>query len=202
MLALATVPYRVKTSPTSSGLELVNYEDLYEPVQVGLEMEPFRVEVKGNGFTLYPVAGYTVYARVLGKKNYYLCQESKLSPTDLALAWGGMMGDELQPYVSYRQSNRWYYYRYGHDFPYDHSFIATQTANKHIIPSNRNLRNKLRKIKKGDEIVLYGYLVNYTYTVNGTEVRRDTSLTRTDTGSGACEIIYVTRINHKGRVYE
>ena len=45
--------------------------------------------------------------------------------------------------------------------------------------------------ERGDQIHLKGYLVTYSHG-GGT---RGTSLTRDDTGNGACETIYVTDIN-------
>jgi hypothetical protein len=52
---------------------------------------------------------------------------------------------------------------------------------------------QIGEIHVGDQIRMTGLLVDYAVTKNGQEIfTRRTSLTRNDTGNGACEILYVT----------
>ncbi len=48
------------------------------------------------------------------------------------------------------------------------------------------------QVEAGDHIRLNGMLVEYSNPGNG--FRRGTSVTRTDTGNGACETLYVNRL--------
>jgi hypothetical protein len=56
------------------------------------------------------------------------------------------------------------------------------------VPADSDVWRKLRKLRVGDVVKLEGMLVNLENPDVGT---RTTSLTRDDTGAGACEIIYV-----------
>ena len=56
------------------------------------------------------------------------------------------------------------------------------------MPANSDVWRKLRGLRVGDVVKLDGMLVNLENPEVGT---RTTSLTRDDTGAGACEIIYV-----------
>jgi hypothetical protein len=63
-----------------------------------------------------------------------------------------------------------------------------QLSNNHLISDDEFIRRQVRKIKVGDQVRLRGYLSSYTSEGGST---RGTSTTRTDTGDGACETIYI-----------
>ena len=54
------------------------------------------------------------------------------------------------------------------------------------------MKKELENIKEGDLIYLEGYLVNVIDKKTG--YRFISSLTRKDTGAGACEVMIVTRV--------
>ena len=64
----------------------------------------------------------------------------------------------------------------------------------HLINKDRNIQNKIRSIGEDKYVRLKGYLVN----VNFKDGPWKTSLSRTDTGNGACEIMYVTSVEILG----
>lgn len=66
------------------------------------------------------------------------------------------------------------------------------TANTHVIPYNEYIFKKLVKIKEWDIIELKWYLVNVID--NKSWYVFKTSLSRSDTWAGACEIFYITNI--------
>lgn len=57
-----------------------------------------------------------------------------------------------------------------------------------MIPARKDIARSLKKLRQGDIITLRGYLVDVDHD-SGWYWRTSTS--RTDTGSGACEIVYV-----------
>ena len=73
--------------------------------------------------------------------------------------------------------------------------ITPHSSNNHIIPADDSVKDKLKKVKAGDHVVIDGYLVNidgkkadgYTYTWHTSQIREDD-------GNGSCEIIYVTNL--------
>jgi hypothetical protein len=67
------------------------------------------------------------------------------------------------------------------------AFDMYQLSNNHLISDDPAIRDAVTDISIGDQIRVRGWLASYTGPV-GT---RGTSTTRTDTGDGACETIYV-----------
>jgi hypothetical protein len=69
------------------------------------------------------------------------------------------------------------------------SFDMDQLSNNHLISDDESIRDRVRKIRVGDQIRVRGVLASY----ESPGGRRGTSTTRTDAGDGACETIYVDR---------
>lgn len=73
------------------------------------------------------------------------------------------------------------------------AFNPEKASNNHLIPADPAVAARIGAIHVGDQIRMTGLLVDYTVTRDGQEIfTRRTSLTRGDTGNGACEILYVT----------
>ena len=68
-------------------------------------------------------------------------------------------------------------------------FDGSQLSNNHLLIDNLDVKQALMESEPGDHIRLKGMLVEYSNPGNG--FHRGTSVTRTDTGNGACETIYV-----------
>jgi len=143
-----------------------------------------------RGYTLTPLARFELKAKVLSKENYTLGRESELSPSDLALGWGRMSDEDVVKKISISQSGRWY--RWSTDtFPIPRREIETSSANMHIIPKDEVVKSALGRIRAGSIVSIRGNLVK----VNAKDGWRwVSSLSRTDTGSGACEIVFAESI--------
>ena len=72
------------------------------------------------------------------------------------------------------------------------SFDMNQLSNNHLISDDSRIRDEVKSIKVGDQIRVRGFLAGYSSAGVG---RRGTSTTRTDTGNGACETIYVEKFD-------
>lgn len=161
-----------------------------DPIQTQLKhsLPPIAYE----GYYIYPQAKYSLQALVLGKKNYAMSRDGKISPVDLALGWQGMSNPLPLKSLTITQSGRFYFYRWKGAPPISPRDIKTSSANTHIIPANDRVRDALKKVKKGSVVSMTGYLVN----VKGDNgYHWNTSMTRHDTGDGACEIFYVQSLN-------
>ena len=76
------------------------------------------------------------------------------------------------------------------------AFNPEKASNNHLIPADPVTAARIGAIHVGDQIRMTGLLVDYTVTKDGGEIfTRRTSLTRGDTGNGACEILYVTGLS-------
>ena len=60
--------------------------------------------------------------------------------------------------------------------------------------TDKTVKGKLLSIKKGEYVELEGYLVTAYTTDSDSNIYWMSSDTRTDTGDGACEVIYVTDV--------
>jgi hypothetical protein len=62
------------------------------------------------------------------------------------------------------------------------------------VPATDSLQATLLQIHEDDKIFLEGKLIDVEATSTTKRWRNETSLTRTDSGSGACEILLVERL--------
>lgn len=174
-----------------------------DPIQTSLEGQN-KIYLNRNGVKveLIPLAKYSISAKVKSKENYYVGWGSKISPEDFALAWGNLNDIGIDKFISYSQNNRWYYFRYNEDCPVDEAYISKHSSNNHIIPADDNVLKAVKKVKKGDTVKLQGYLVNVEYQHNGEILSWNSSVSREDTGDGACEVFYVNEVRIGNRVYK
>jgi hypothetical protein len=156
-----------------------------QPLQENIEKLFFINENKE--YKLLAKAKIYVKALVLSKKKYS-DENSEIIPYDLALGWDKMSDTNYISGLKIHQSNRWYYYSFKNDR--NISEIIQNSSNWHIIPANEEINNELKNISKYDLIHLDGYLVDISFKTHTIK----TSMTRHDTGAGACEIMYVTNI--------
>jgi hypothetical protein len=140
----------------------------------------------GN-YRIQPLASIEITARVLGKERYWLDRGSELAPYDLALGWGRMSDSAVLNHISISQSWRWYRWRASTP-PIPMGEIAASSANMHMVPSDDLVRRSLSRVREGDVVRIVGKLVE----VAGPEgFHWKSSLTRGDTGNGACELVWV-----------
>lgn len=141
---------------------------------------------------LTPLARYDVQAVVLGRCRYRYDKGADIAPLDLALGWGPMSTAAAINELSITQSGRWYEYRWGSDGPpIPPEQIAENSANTHCIPATPEVWRTLRGVGRFDVVTLSGLLVEVT----GRDGSKWTSsTTRSDTGAGACEILWVEQV--------
>lgn len=139
-------------------------------------------------YTIKALADFDVEARVLSKELYRTGREADLSPVDLALGWGVMSDSEVLSALKISQSGRFYFYRWENQPPRPPVEIARHSANMHMIPADRDIEERLKAVRPGQIVHLRGKLV----TVSAPDGWRwNSSLTRDDTGAGACELLRV-----------
>ncbi|MHC1685391.1 MAG: hypothetical protein AB6733_21030 [Clostridiaceae bacterium] len=186
---------------SNTATEKVNIEN--EPIQSKIKnINKINKNIDDMKIIISPVVNYSISAEVKSTEDYSSGWNSKISPVDLALAWGKLNDKNVDKYISYSQSNRWCYYTYKEECPVDSSYIDTHSSNNHIIPANDNLWRAAKAVKKGDVVKLDGYLVNVQCDANGQNFTWNSSTTRNDTGDGACEVFYVNEITIGDKVYK
>jgi len=144
-----------------------------------------------EGYRITPLHRFELKARVLSREDYHLGEESKLSPTDLALGWGRMSDGAVLEKIDISQSGRWYRW-YTSEPPIPLDEIAVSSANMHLIPANDEVARALAQVRKGHVVSVQGLLVRVVHPTSGWTWT--SSETRTDTGGGSCELIWVERL--------
>lgn len=148
--------------------------------------------IEHGDFRLTPLAHFSIEARVLGREDYRFDAEAALSPMDLALGWGRMSDSAVLDQLDIRQSVRFYSYRWRGEPPLPPQEMVVSSANMHLVPADALIARQLKRVRRGDVVRIEGYLI---------EARRAdgwfwrSSMTRQDSGAGACELVYVTALS-------
>jgi hypothetical protein len=156
--------------------------------------DPQQVDIEDGGteriknWTLKTRAHYRVTARVLGIERYSFDALAGLIPEDLALGWGPMSDNNVLREVNVSQSNRFYYWKAAQGIPLPRETIISHSANTHVIPGDVLVARELAHLHPGQLVTLTGELVDAVRD-DGASIR--TSMVRTDTGAGACEVLLV-----------
>jgi len=159
-----------------------------EPVQISEDLPSPWIY---KDFTFTARAKYHIKAVVLSKHHYWAgSTEDTLSSYDLALGWGPMSDAKVINQLDISQGGRWYNYHWSNYPPVDPSLIISHSSNNHIIAADQNVLEAVKHFKWYDVIDLEGYLVDIKS--NKEDWSWHTSLSRTDTGGGSCEVFWVT----------
>ena len=166
------------------------YSDPALPLQSGVDGRMAAFSIDGARFT--PQAGLSLEARVLSRENYSLGRESRFSPTDLALGWGPMSAPGMADQLHVSQGGRWYRYQWeGDGPPLPLGTIVRSSANMHMVPFDASVARELQRIDAGDVVRINGWLVNIDSDAGW---HWQSSLSRDDSGAGACELVLVCSI--------
>ncbi|MDJ0907154.1 MAG: hypothetical protein QNI96_14130 [Woeseiaceae bacterium] len=167
-------------------------EILAEPEQTATSERPFYATVNDVQYLVEPEYAYDLtgmvvsYRRHEGNSRMHMLANDHINMMDVCVVWGDNTGSDLYAIdfwngiftcnVFTRDREAW------------DSFDMDQLSNNHLISDDDFIRKQVGKIRVGDQIRFRGYLASYSNDMGG---RRGTSTTRTDTGDGACETVYV-----------
>jgi hypothetical protein len=171
-----------------------------EPVQQPTTQAPFETRVGGVTYTVRPVADYEIWGLVVSSHDsdtwwdwIHKASNDHLNVVDLCVVFaenverGGYVGLDYSSgqfvcNVATSSSERW------------QRFSMRALSNNHLLADRGWLAARLRGVQVGDQVRIRGLLAEYTHN-EGFAFRRGTSVTRDDTGNGACETIYVQEVD-------
>lgn len=211
LIVLAFIIYKTLPSylfvsrPQASFIAATSPDTSKPPIQKDLAEDQIDehsindIFIAGTPIKIGPVATYEISARVVSKKNYTQGWDAELMPVDLALVWGELAKDKHHKFMTYRHSKRYISWRLSMESELNEKYVISHSANVHFVPSNKTIKNALISTKVDERVRVTGYLVN----IQGPEgdLRR-TSLSRQDVGDGACENLYVTKLQIGDQVFE
>jgi hypothetical protein len=141
-------------------------------------------------YELRALASFELDARVLSAERYRLDREADLSPIDLALGWGPMSTNAVLDTLDISQSGRFFHW-WSSEPMIAPTEITRHSANMHMVPADRATRATLLRARGGSLVHLKGWLVE-AKAKDGWRWR--SSLTRADSGAGACELVLVEEV--------
>jgi hypothetical protein len=185
------------------GVDKIAPEVLQEPLQTEARNEPeIRFVNQGYEYRLKPLFNYEINGLLVHQLNYKrfsIYSYAGVFQEDLCLIWGKNVSSKVfqSRNLTFSQDSRFAYYQWTGDI----NFNGNQLSNNHLIINSKDLERKLSSLNTGDQIRIKGKLVN-VQAINADKTDRErpeeyrwvTSTVRTDSGAGACEIIYVEDI--------
>ncbi len=167
-----------------------------EPKQVPVSMEPLTLEREGLTTKIFPLYTYELWGLVVSdydSENWldFSHKEDPFNIKDFCAVWGENAISGIYHNIKYDHGefSCSYQPKDQKDFGSFQKFSSAQISNSHLIPGSDRVYREMKKATVGDQIYFSGYLVRYTLGEHGF---RGTSTVRTDTGNGACEVVYVT----------
>jgi len=117
-------------------------------------------------------------------------RRGELSPVDLALGWGPMSDGTVLDAIDIDQYGRFYHWSTSSP-PIPLTEIGLHSANMHLIPADASVAAALDEVRRGHVVRFEGELIQAEHPDG---FRWRSSLTRRDAGGGACEVVFVKRL--------
>lgn len=171
-----------------------------DPLQRSASFFSTTINFDGATASLTSDTSYSISARVDSIQAY----DDAISPAipyDLLMSWGKLADPGTAASYSWKQASREGKVSGPLDGDLTSSYVISHVSNNHIIPANASIRRGLDLIKPGDLVRIDGRLVNVRMDMGNTELSAHTSKSRTDTGDGACEIIYAEQLRVNGQSF-
>lgn len=163
------------------------------PRQVRTARYPFQANWDGVDYQVEPEYDYELTGLVVsfrqhdGESRMHRLSADHLNVADLCVVWGDTARSPLLDRIKFwngiftcnfstRDNAAW------------QAFDVTEVSNNHLVSDDARVRDAIDSVRIGDQVRIRGSLAAYI-SPNGS--KRGTSTTRTDTGDGACETIYV-----------
>ncbi|NNC98455.1 MAG: hypothetical protein HKN88_10340 [Gammaproteobacteria bacterium] len=168
-----------------------------EPVQKKVSPNEFTVNVNKIDYKIKPLYDYELVGMIVSYKQHdgnarlHKRWNDHLNVADYCVLWGETAVAKTLPKLNFWNGQFTCNFSTRDQQAWD-NFNPSQLSNNHLVAADEYLRKKISKISIGDQIRIRGKLVEYqNLNTGGT---RGTSITRDDTGDGACETIFVEQV--------
>lgn len=172
-------------------------EVLAEPRQTATKARPFDAEFNGVDYLVEPEYEYDLAGMVVsfrhhdGNSRMHFRANDHLNMLDVCVVWGDSATSKLLHKLKFWNGIFTCNVKTRDQAAWD-AFSMYQLSNNHLISDDTYIRDKVKDIRVGDQIRVRGYLASYSNENGG---KRGTSTTRTDTGDGACETLFVEKFD-------
>ncbi len=183
---------------TLPGPEMIVPELYHEPAQTPVHEETLNFDYRGTSYGVKPQAEYELWGLVvthndIGAWYNYYHNEDSVNLKDLCVIWGDNVKGDFYQRMKY-DSGEWTCYFQADKRADWLKFKPEELSNNHLIAADERVQDIIRRVRVGDQVHFQGYLASYGTADTPESQWRGTSLTRTDTGNGACETVFVKNI--------
>ena len=193
LLLLAAALWRSDALPAASELAAVLLD---EPVQVQVKQAAFTTVSHGVTYTVQPLYEYELVGLVVSKHDAntwwdYLHREwnDSLNIVDLCVVWGNNVRSGAYADINFSSGQFTCNFSTSSNEAFA-AFDQTAISNNHLLTDQPGIAKRMLAVRVGDQIHFRGHLAEYSHH-HGREFKRGTSITRTDTGNGACETVFI-----------
>lgn len=174
-----------------------------EPLQEELD-RPLPVTVHRGDRTFFVIKThrYALTGQVLSAHAYDWAWTNEFYDVDLGLAWGDQVARLTEAYRFFQDARFLFWRSEGPVSADERAYVTAHVGNVHTLPAEGNVSvgRALRSAREGDLVALEGFLV--TIQDAGTNELARSSTVRTDSGNGACEVMWVDRVQIDETVWE
>ena len=171
---------------------LLSFNDFYEIKKEPIQKKVINKTIKFKGYYLTTQYSFKMKARVVHAKRYSWDTLSNLITHDFGVTWGEISKTNIFNLFTWNQKDRFLIYEIREDYINKiggAKYVNEHIANIHLIPKDWHIESLLNKVKDSDIIELEGYLVDINYSNKVIY----TSISRSDSGPGACEVIFIRK---------
>ena len=165
------------------------------PLQTPMEEPPFQFSYRKHDYEVKTFAAYELWGVIVshndisGLSDIYHTADS-LDTKDICVLWGdnATRDDYLKTVFT---SGAW---TCNYEYPQGVTLNTNEVSNNHLITDSDSLRRTIDGLRRGDQVHVRGRLVGY-HDLKSPDNWRNSSLIRTDSGNGACEVVFVEQLD-------
>lgn len=167
-----------------------------EPKQTTSTKEKFTFDYRDTKYEVEPKADYELWGLVvshndISKFGDIYHDEDSVDLKDVCVVWGDNLINGSYLEGKYKSGSWTCYWEFDTREAWI-NFKESKIANNHLISSDPLTQVQIRELKIGDQVHVKGYLVDYKNL--STDWKRQSSLTRQDTGNHSCEVVFVEKL--------
>ena len=170
----------------------------HEPMQTETSRKSFSFFYRDTKYNVVPLANYEIWGMITTHNNInawynFYHDKNSVNIKDVCVIWGDNLSSKVYTAMTFK-SGEWTCYpdwKYPLNRDLVEKFRSNKLSNNHLLSDKPAVLNTIKKMHIGDQIYLKGILASYGTDSTPERYYRGSSLTREDTGNGACEVMFV-----------
>jgi hypothetical protein len=169
-----------------------------DPIQTQTEKKEFEIEKNGVVYIIKPLFNYELYGMIVSYHHssslldyYHEKWKDYLNIKDVCVIWDKNIESGIYEKLKFSNGSFTCYVNSKSNIAREEwlKYNNANLSNNHLLSNNEEINKKILSAKRGDQIYFKGYLIEYS--IKNEDFKRGSSVTRTDSGDGACETIFI-----------